>query len=198
MGLPGYITHYFEADRGPFLNICDVTDQEAEELVRAEKDARTEFNRFAMGPDFLAWRREADDLLIRAYFEKFGHLPEGRPYFALLGSFDKTLTMFRDGRKIEMDVCEFSERELTFMYPDHSHLVTFYGSSAPALFYQPPPDWNRESFWGRLFTTSELRQEYSRLGIDKMIQAHKDREGWAGCYVEAHIWRRSLRVKYGG
>jgi len=141
MVLPNYITHYFEADRGPFLNICDLSDEEAEELVCREKDARTAFNRFAMGADFLTWRREADDLLIRAYAEKFGRPPEGRPYFALLGSFDKTLTMFREGRKIEIEVSEFSEGELTFMYPDHAHLVTYYGSDVPALFYQPPQDW---------------------------------------------------------
>jgi hypothetical protein len=127
MGLPEYITHYFEADRGPFRNICDLSDEEAGKLVREEEDARTGFNRFAMGPDFLAWRREADDLLIRAYSQKFGHPPEGRPYFALLGSFDKTLTMFREGKKIEMEVSGFSEKELTFMYPDHAHLVTVYG-----------------------------------------------------------------------
>jgi len=193
MALPDYITHYFEADRGPFRNICDLSDEEAVKLVREEEDARTGFNRFAMGPDFLAWRREADDLLIRAYSEKFGHPPEGRPYFALLGSFDKTLTMFREGKKIEMEVSGFSENELTFMYPDHAHLVTVYGSNAPPLFYQPPADWSRESFWGRLLTITELREEYSRLGIDKMVHAHMERDGWAGCYVEAHLWRRSLR-----
>jgi hypothetical protein len=105
--------------------------------------------------------------------------------------------MFRDGRKIEIEVSEFSEREITFMYPDHAHLITIYGSNAPALFYQPPPDWDRESFWGRLFTITELRRDYSRLGIDKMIHAHKEREEWAGCYVEAHIWCRSLRTEHG-
>jgi hypothetical protein len=130
---------------------------------------------------------------MRAYFEKFGYRPEGRPYFALLGSFDKTLTMFREGRKIEIEVSGFSERELTFMYPDHAHLVTIYDSDAPPLFYQPPPDWDRESFWGRLFTFAELQEEYSALGIDRMIRVHKEREGWAGCYVEAHVWRRGLR-----
>ncbi|MEO7101268.1 MAG: hypothetical protein ABI162_18090 [Luteolibacter sp.] len=193
MELPSYITHYFEADYGPFLNICDLSDTEVDDLVRAERGAQTAFNRFAMGPEFMQWRREADGLLIQAYAEKFGCQPDGRPYFALLGTFDRTLTMFREGRKIEMDVCEFSDRELTFMYPDHAHLITYYGSKAPALFYQPPSDWGHHSFWGRLFTISELRDEYSRLRIDKMIQAHQERDGWAGCYVEAHLWRRSLR-----
>lgn len=193
--LPNYITHYYEADYGPFLNICDLTDPEIDSLVDAEKGAQTAFNRFALGSDFLLWRREADDLLIRAYSEKFGHAPKGRPYFALLGTFDKTLTMFREGRKIEMAVSEFSERELTFMYPDHAHLITVYNSKAPALFCQPPPDWKKEPFWGQLFTLTELHDQFARLEIDKRIRCQKERDGWAGCYVEAHIWRRDIRPK---
>lgn len=196
MGIPDYITHYFETDYGPFLNICDLNDADADSLFRVERNAQTAFNRFAMGPQFLTWRREADDLLIRAYAEKFGHLPEGRPYFALLGTFDKTMTMFREGKKIEMDISDFSENELTFMYPDHAHLITYYGSKVPALFYQPPVDFEKDSVWGRLFTISDLRDEYYQLGIDKMIHAHKARDGWAGCYVEAHIWRPNLRTEW--
>lgn len=194
MRLPNYITHYFEADYGPFLNICDLSDAEADNLVQAERGAQTAFNRFAMGSEFLQWRREADDLLIRSYSEKFGRPPEGRPYFALLGSFDRTLTMFRDGQKIEIDTSDFLEHELTFMYPDHAHLITYYGSEVPSLFYQPSPDSESQRFLGRLFTMTELHDEYSRLGIDAMIQAHQDRDGWAGCYVEAHIWRRNIRI----
>ena len=138
MRLPSYITHYFEADYGPFLNICDLSEAEADNLVLAERDARTAFNRFAMGSEFLRWRREADDLLMRAYSEKFGRSPEGRPYFAVFGSFDKTLTMFRDGQKIEIDTSDFLEHELTFMYPDHAHLITFYG--CPATIINPLND----------------------------------------------------------
>lgn len=81
------------------------------------------------------------------------------------------------------------------MYPDHAHLITFYGSEAPPLFFQPPPEWKKDHFCGRLFTFTELRAEYRLLGLDKMIQAQQERDGWAGCYVEAHIWRRNLSDK---
>lgn len=192
MPLPTFVTHYYEADRGPFLNICDLTEEEARQLVLAEKDAETAFNRFAIGPDFLEWRRAADDLLIRAYAEKFGFAPEGRPYFALLGSFDKTLTMFREGRKITLEVADFEPHELTFMYPDHAHLVSFHGSDAPSIFYQLPPGWESQRFWGQLFTFGELLRDFQEMGIDGMIERHQERDGWAGCYVEAHLWRRRL------
>ncbi|CAN5908893.1 hypothetical protein BH11VER1_BH11VER1_09210 [soil metagenome] len=194
MKLPTFVTHYYEKDRGPFLNICDLDDAQVRDLVDSEKQAVTAFNRFAIGPEFISWRRCADDLLVRAYTEKFGFAPHARPYFATLGSFDKTLTMFREGSKATLEISEFDDHELTFMYPDHAHLTTFYGSDAPHLFYQPPDDWESQPLWGRLFTFQELCAEHETLGIGSRIQAHLDRDGWAGCYVEAHIWCRDKRT----
>jgi len=172
--MPTFVTHYYEDDRGPFLNICDLNDEALRKLVDSEKQADTAFNRFSLGSDFIDWRRSADDLLVRAYTEKFGFSPRARPYFATLGSFDKTLTMFRDGRKTTLKIAEFDDHELTFMYPDHSHLTTFYGVDTPHLFYQPPEDWQNQPLWGRLFTFSELCTEYSALGIGSRIQSHLD------------------------
>jgi hypothetical protein len=194
--LPGYVTHYYEAERGPFLNICDLPHAELAALIAAERDAPTAFNRFAMGDAFVRWRREADDLLIRAYEEKFGYPPEGRPYFGLLGSFDRTLSMFREGRKVELDVTGFEDHELTFMYPDHAHLLSVYGSEVPPMFYDLPPDESFRGFRGRLFTLAELTSDYHESGIEAMIDQHQRRGAWAGCYVEVHFWRRSLREQW--
>jgi hypothetical protein len=198
MKLPNFITHYYETDYGPFLNICDLDDEQIEVLTSIEKDANTAFNRFAIGPDFFRWRRAADDLLIRAYTEKFGFPPPARPFYALLGSFDKTLTMFRNGSPVRLETKDFEDHELTFMYPDHAHLISHYGSDAPPLFYQPHPDLKHLKFWGRLFTYAELLSEYSELGIDSMVELHESRNGWAGCYVEAHIWCRDHRTTLRG
>ncbi len=191
-----HVTHYYEAEHGPFLNICDLAEEQAARLLLAEKDAPTAFNRFAIGDAFLRWRREADDLLMRAYAEKFGHPPEGRPYYALLGDFDRTLSMFRDGRKLELDVDDFADCELTFMYPDHAHLLSFYGSEAPRLFYDLPADDRYQGFRGRLFTLSELSESYRTSGIEAMIETHQGLDRWAGSYVEAHLWRRDLREQW--
>lgn len=142
----------------------------------------------------MKWRRAADDMLVRSYTEKFGFAPQHRPYYAVLGSFDRTLTMFRVGRKIKLDVEDFQEHELTFMYPDHSHLTAHYGLDVPHLFYQRPEGRVDGSFWGRLFTFRELLDEYETSGIAGLIEKHLERAGWAGCYVEAHIWCRDDRT----
>lgn len=103
--------------------------------------------------------------------------------------------MFRSGKKLTLNISDFDEHELTFMYPDHSHLTTVYGADVPHLFYQPPEDWRDKPVWGRLFTFPELLAEYAPLGIGQSVQSHLDRGGWAGCYVEAHIWCRDKRTK---
>lgn len=195
MEIPTFITHYFESDRGPFLNICDLPDSEVQRVIDEEKNSDTAFNRFALGSDFIKWRFAADDLLMRAYHDKFGFHPIGRPYFAVLGEFDKMLTMFRKGDRIVLNLADFEEHEVTFMYPDHSHLTSYYGAEVPHLFYQPHHMPN-ERFWGQLFTFQELSADFDSSRISELIEEHQQRDGWAGCYVEAHIWCRDQRTKY--
>ncbi len=192
MGLPSYITHYFERDYGPFLNVCDLSESSLAALIEQEKDALTEFNRFAIGPDFFAFRRSADDLLMRLYEEKFGRKPEGRPYYATLGTFDRTLNMFRDGTKIELPLSAFGPGEITFMYPDHAHLVSLFDAPVTRYGYQLPADYRSKGFFGRVFTHQELVTEHEGLAIPEEIERCRTQGRWVGSYVEAHIWKRNI------
>ena len=90
MDLPNFITHYYERIRGPFLNICDLDDASVSTLIESERHLDIPFNRFAIGSQFMEWRRAADDLLVKSYTEKFGTPPVGRPFFGTLGRFDRT------------------------------------------------------------------------------------------------------------
>jgi hypothetical protein len=44
--LPSFLTHYYEAERGPFKNICDLSEEEVDRLILAEKDADACSERF--------------------------------------------------------------------------------------------------------------------------------------------------------
>ena len=195
MKIPNFITHYFESDRGAFLNLCDLPDIEVQRVFDEEKNSEIAFNRFSLGSDFMRWRRSADDLLIRAYVEKFGFPPIGRPFFAVLGEFDKTLEMFRNGQRVRLELDVFDKHEITFMYPDHAHLTSYYGAEVPHLFYQLDATPENQPFRGKLFTRSELPSLFQNSVVGASIQSHLERDGWAGCYVEAHIWCRDKRTK---
>lgn len=194
--IPDYITHYFESADGPSLNICDAPSEKVEEIMSEKCDAPIAFNRFAIGPDFLAFGQAADDLLIQQYHLKFGRLPAGRPFYGILGEFDKTLTMYHVESKLRLALSDFAEDQSTFMYPDHAHLVSYHESAAPKLFYQPPKNRDQQLFWGKLFTYEELSEAYVSSGIADMITSWRWKDGWAGSYIEAHIWDRSLRERF--
>jgi hypothetical protein len=86
--LPTFLTHHFEADKGPFRNVCDMPEQEIGALIEKEQDAPTAFNRFALSKEFFRVRRLADDRLIEKYAQKFRRKPLARPYYAVLGQFE--------------------------------------------------------------------------------------------------------------
>ena len=182
MSLPSFITHYFEFDKGPFRNICDLSDTQLDSVISSEKHAKTAFNRFALGRDFFKIRRAADDLLIEKYSEKFGFSPKTRPFFAVLGNFDRTTTMYRDGRSLKIEIGSLAPEHLTFMYPDHFHLVWSKRLFTPDFpyFHQP--------FHDLLYTYSELPQAISDYRWDSLIDGAKQRDMWTCSYVEAHIW----------
>jgi hypothetical protein len=186
--LPSFLTHYYEAERGPFKNVCDLSDAELDRLIAAEKDADTAFNRFALGKDFFKIRRAADDLLIEKYAEKFGCKPLNRPFYAVLGEFDRTLSMYRDGRSVRIEVSQFSREQVTFMYPDHFVLVWSRKlfPPLPALF--GPCRYSYEPFHDRLFSYDELADAFIRYSLDARIASAKRQNLWVSSYIEAHIW----------
>ena len=187
--VPTFLTHYYEAERGPFKNICDLSDDELDSLISVEKDADTAFNRFSLGRDFFKIRRAADDLLIEKYSEKFGFAPDTRPFYAVLGEFDQTLSMYRDGRGVRIDLSRLSREQVTFMYPDHFALVWSKGlfSPPPALF-PPPYFFSYEPFHDLLLTYDELPEAVRIYCIDARIARAKQLNMWVSSYIEAHIW----------
>ena len=192
MNLPDFITHYFESDKGPFRNICDLSDAEISSIIASERQGETAFNRFAIGIDFFKIRRAADDLLIKKYSEKFGISPQSRPYFAVLGDFDRTMTMYRDGRSLRIDVSSLASEHVTFMYPDHFHLVWSEGLFTPNFPYSHQP------FHDSLFSYSELPAAIRKYGLNHLIAEAKRQEMWVSSYIEAHIWDPDIRQKIQG
>jgi hypothetical protein len=193
--IPSFLTHYYEAERGPFKNICDLSEGELDGLIDIEKEANTAFNRFALGKEFFRIRRAADDLLIEKYREKFGIIPVGRPFYAVLGEFDRTLAMYRDGRSIRIDISQFAREEVTFMYPDHFVLVWSKG------LYPPPPAlfgssvYSYEPVHDCLFTYDELPGAFRTYSFDSRIAQAQQTDLWVSSYIEAHIWDPDIREK---
>ena len=197
-----HVTHYFEKEAGPLLNICDLDSEQRSEIIRREKNAETGFNRFSLGEEFFNFRLLADNLLLDLYAQKFGRRPTRRPYYAVFGEADVVGGLFRDPYKIRIPIDEFFPGELTFMCPDHFHLVSFMKRSGTKKLFgmQLPKDYSESEypFYGKLMTYDELVEDFQKLKIDQHLEKQKKALGWYR-YIEAQIWSNPepLRCKYG-
>jgi hypothetical protein len=124
--------------------------------------------------------------------EKFGIKPKTRPYFAVLGEFDRTMGMYRQGRGIRIDVSLLAPEHLTFMYPDHFHLVWSKGLFVPKTPY-------RYSRFMICFShTLNCRKRSGSIISTPRIEEAKRRDMWTGSYIEAHIWDPDIKLKVKG
>ena len=57
---PVHVSHYFEKEYGPLLNICDLDSEQKSQIIHREKSAETGFNRFSLGNDFFSFRLLAE------------------------------------------------------------------------------------------------------------------------------------------
>ncbi len=181
MNLERHISQYFEREYGPLLSICDLDKASTEAIIEKEREAETGFNRFSYGKDFFDFRKLADDFLLALYSEKFGKKPERRPYYAVLGDADVIGGLFRDPYKLRIPLDHFSESEITFMCPDHFHLVGLSNKEIKRYFgYQHPEDYSEEKYpyFGKLLTYPELEARISELKIDDYLAENRRTSHW--------------------
>ncbi len=193
--IPEYITHYFESSAGPFKNICDLNDAEIEKIKEMELSSDIKWSRFKIWPEFMKSRRAADDLLMRAYEEKFKKKPDQRPIFAVLGDFHQIPGLYANPERIRVEISDLREDQITFMYPDHAHLIQYYNYDAPAFGAPLPKDYDEKKtpYYGKLFTYKELHECHIDYGIKKEIDLFlSDPTQFVRSYVEAHIWTHDI------
>src|SRR3954471_1530462 len=84
--LPNFVTHYHLADRPPFLNLCDLTDDELDAvLADLGRLRRTGRHHRPFGRQYMEIRR-ATEARLRAGFVAAGGRPERRsPHYFVLG-----------------------------------------------------------------------------------------------------------------
>lgn len=108
----------------------------------------------------------------------------------MLGDADVVGGLYRDPYKIRIPIEEFEDHEVTFMCPDHFHLVGLSKTEVKGYFgRQAPADWNEEThpYFGKLLTYRELEEGFLELKIDVYLNEKEKRNDWYR-YVEAQIW----------
>jgi hypothetical protein len=168
--LPVFLSHYYEAQEGPFRSLTDLPQDEAEVVLQQIRQAA---NRFASrrAADYLPIRRELEDRIRQMLIDKGGRPVRARPHYLILGACPWLQTWYVEGREARIPLAQISPHAVSFTY----------GDSFPAMRFQ-----DGRPYRGQVYTLAELPGLVSQFGLPQDWNPN----GSLGPerYIEAQVW----------
>jgi hypothetical protein len=168
IGMPGVITHLYDPQRGPFRNICNLPDEEADRIL-AEIRASV---RPSLKPNYLPRRRKTEAWLLAERRRKQGRPHLDHPIYFFLGDRSDWRDAWRPA-PVVLPLELFPEDALTFTFPDSM-------ASLP-LSVEEKHLIDRKGYHGKVFTLAEIRTVIADVGMPR----GRDRYD---TFVEVQAW----------
>ena len=168
--IPNFLSHYYEAARGPFLNLSDLAPDQAEEILN---NIRQNGDVFASkrAADYLDIRRGLEEKVRELFIQKGGKPRRQRPHYMILGSCIWLKEWYLAGRELRIPLAHFAPEIVSFTY----------GDTFPAMRYQ-----DGKPYRGQVYTLAELPELVNLYGLPQVW----NNEGKHGPdrYIEAQVW----------
>lgn len=181
MKIPDFITHYYLAERQPFLTLSELEMGESnpifEELQsRHKKDAK--YHR-RYGKNYIHTRKQIEDTLRRIFIERGGKPIRKYPFYFVLGESIWFKNLIKEQKEVRIKLCDLNPATTSFTFPD----------SYVAL------SRNEKPFHGKVFLLHELENfiiEYGMPVDDDSLNYQRYWEGNFEKYIEFKIWEDSI------
>ena len=167
---PNVLYHYYEAEKGPFLSLSDLHDDEAEQVLN---QLRQDKHLFASQrpPDYLKVRRTLEAQVRHLFIQKGGKPCRIRPHYMIVGACPWLKQWYRQGAEIQIPLTEFKAESISFTY----------GDTFPAMRYQ-----DGRPYRGQVYVLSELAVVVEEYGLPQIW--NPDGQKGPERYIEAQIW----------
>jgi hypothetical protein len=168
--MPDFLSHYYEAARGPFLNLSDLPPDAAETILDG---IRREGEIFASkrAVDYLAIRRGLEDLVRQQFIAKGGIPRRRRPHYLILGACPWLKSWYREGCEVRILLAQVDPATVSFTY----------GDTFPAMRYGDGKPYRKQ-----VYTLAELPALVGEYGLPQEWNA--DGKLGPDRYVEAQLW----------
>ncbi|OAH10570.1 hypothetical protein [Streptomyces jeddahensis] len=165
-----FLFHYYEHECGPFRNLSDLTQEEAEAVQRRLRERGDVFASRRSG-DYLTIRRQLEEKARELFIRKGGKPTRARPHYMTLGACEWIRQWYRDGRELRLSIDEFDLRTISFTY----------GDLFPTMRYD-----DGRPYRGEVYTWDEMSQVIDRYGLPQ--DWNPDGSRGPERYIEAQIW----------
>ena len=182
---PNYISHYYLADRAPFLSLSDlegdIHNPAFVEMLNKHKTDEGYMRRY--GKIYLETRKRCESKLRDIFLSKGGKPSRLNPYYCVLGSSDWFLGLNDMHREIRIPIAELDERLVSLTFPDS--LITMTDQIKP--------------YYEKVYLLSELDELINSFGLPNSVAPSTYEKYWEGDfehYIEVQIWCDSLVNRY--
>jgi hypothetical protein len=172
--------HYYERDLGPFQNLSDLPDEEAEAVMRRLRE-RGDVFASRRSADYLRVRRGLEERARELFSRKGGRPVRTRPHYMTLGSCTWLLDWYRQGQELVIGLDRFDAAAISFTYGDLFPAMRLAG---------------QRPYWGQVYTLEEIRAVIEEYGLPQEWNA--DGTGGPERYIEAQIWDDAPLTEYLG
>ncbi|MBN1563796.1 MAG: hypothetical protein JXA10_08150 [Anaerolineae bacterium] len=168
--IPDFLTHYYDAARGPFRNLSTLAPDAAERL---QATIRASGRGFASqrNPDYLAIRRALERKIRALFIEKGGQPQRDTPHYMILGACAWVKSWYVAGCEVRVPLDQFDPAQVSLTY----------GDSFPAMRYGDGKPWR-----GQVYTLAELPDLVQRYDLPQVWNA--DGSQGPDRYIEAQVW----------
>lgn len=168
--VPDFLTHYFDAARGPLRSLTALSAQDADR-IQAQICAEAECFASQRSPDYLAIRREIEARIRELFIVKGGQPERSTPHYFVVGACEWVLSWYADGRALRVPLNALDPQTVSLTY----------GDSFPAMRYQDGSPWR-----GQVYTLAELPALVQEYGLPQVWNA--DGQRGPDRYIEAQLW----------
>lgn len=166
--------HYYEFRIGPFVNLSDLSIEEAEKVQSGIKREGAVFAG-KRGSDYLIVRRALEDRVRCLFISKGGRPARERPHYMTLGACPWMLDWYVDGRELSISLSTFVKEVISFTY----------GDTFPAMRYK-----DGKPYRGIVYTLDEIAQVVNQYGLPQDWNC--DGSKGPDRYIEAQIWTDNI------
>ncbi|WP_119068510.1 hypothetical protein [Aggregatilinea lenta] len=167
---PRFLTHYYEAARGPFRSLSALDPDAAEDVLDAIRHAGGVFAS-RRAPDYLAIRRELEQTIRRLFVEQGGQPRRATPHYMIVGACPWVTAWYAQGCVLCAPLEAF----------DPAAVSLTYGDSFPAMRYG-----DGKPYRGKVYRLDDLPDLIARYGLPQDWNA--DGQHGPDRYIEAQVW----------
>ncbi len=183
--IPTYATHYFDATRGPFLNLSELPDEKLQSVLLDLNETRktsTGYRR-VFGARYMELRRRTELRLHEDFRSRGGRPERASPHYFVLGDSPWFAGLYPECESVQIDLAALPNLVTSATYPD-----SFVSMNSGSDLGLPHP---LKPYHGRAFQLSELPRLIEEWGLPRDDSSRDDQNYHNGPfekYVEIQLW----------